>query len=68
MDEDLYGGFINPNDRRTLERLRGLSGDKLAGKQPAFDDPRLAELGKQNGKRRLQRALTGNAGTAPLAP
>ena len=25
-------------------------------------------IGKQNGKRRLQRALTGNAGTAPLAP
>ena len=44
VDEDLYGGFINPNDRRTLERLRGLSGDKLAGKQPAFDDPRLGEL------------------------
>ena len=25
-------------------------------------------VGKQNGKRRLQRAFTGNAGTAPLAP
>ena len=44
VDEDLYGGFINPNDRRTLERLRGLSGDKLAGRQPSFDDPRLGEL------------------------
>ena len=44
VDEDLYGGFINPADRRTLDRLRGLPGDKLAGKQPAFDDGRLAEL------------------------
>ena len=44
VDEDLYGGFINPADRRLLDRLRGLPGDKLAGKQPAFDDGRLAEL------------------------
>ena len=44
VDEDLYGGFINPADRRTLDRLRGLPGSKLAGKQPAFDDSRLAEL------------------------
>jgi exodeoxyribonuclease-1 len=44
VDEDLYGGFINPADRRTLERLRTLGGDALAGKRPAFDDPRLDEL------------------------
>jgi len=44
VDEDLYGGFVNPADRRSLERLRTLSGEALAGKQPAFDDPRLAEL------------------------
>ena len=44
VDEDLYGGFINPQDRRTLDRLRLLSGDKLAGKQPSFQDSRLDEL------------------------
>ena len=44
VDEDLYGGFINPADRRMLDRLRGLPGDKLSGRQPAFDDGRLAEL------------------------
>ena len=44
VDEDLYGGFISPTDRRTLDRLRALSGEQLAGKQPAFGDGRLAEL------------------------
>ncbi len=44
VDEDLYGGFIGSADRRSLERLRGLGGDALAGKRPAFDDGRLEEL------------------------
>ena len=44
VDEDLYGGFIAPNDRRTLDRLRGMSGEQLAGKPPAFGDGRLEEL------------------------
>lgn len=44
VDEDLYGGFIGPADRRTLERLRGLDGATLAGKSPAFEDGRLDEL------------------------
>ena len=44
VDEDLYGGFIGPGDRRTLEKLRALGGDALAGKRPAFDDARLEEL------------------------
>jgi exodeoxyribonuclease-1 len=48
VDEDLYGGFIGPADRRTLERLRALDGDALAGKfgngGPAFEDARLDEL------------------------
>ena len=44
VDEDLYGGFISPADRRTLDRLRALSGEQLASKQPAFGDGRLAEL------------------------
>ena len=48
IDEDLYGGFLGPADRRSLERLRGLAdkggGAALAGKQPAFEDGRLDEL------------------------
>ena len=48
VDEDLYGGFIGPADRRSLERLRGMAdkggGDALAGKRPAFEDGRLDEL------------------------
>ena len=44
VDEDLYGGFVSPADRRTLDRLRALSADKLAGKSPAFEDSRLTEL------------------------
>ncbi len=44
VDEDLYGGFINNDDRRTLQRLRELRGDQLASKRPAFSDGRLDEL------------------------
>ena len=44
VDEDLYGGFVGNNDRRTLERLRKLNPDKLVSTRPAFDDPRLEEL------------------------
>jgi exodeoxyribonuclease-1 len=44
VDEDLYGGFLGNEDRRTLQRLRGLSPQALADKRPAFADPRLDEL------------------------
>jgi exodeoxyribonuclease-1 len=44
VDEDLYGGFIGNDDRRTLQRLRELSPAALAAKRPAFDDARLEEL------------------------
>jgi exodeoxyribonuclease-1 len=49
VDEDLYGGLVGNNDRRVLERLRGLDGARLAalfeeGRAPAFDDARLDEL------------------------
>ena len=45
VDEDLYGGFVGNEDRRTLQRLRALSA-RAAGRAsaPAFDDPRLDEL------------------------
>jgi len=48
VDEDLYGGFLGQEDRRTLQRLSALSppalAERLAGHPPSFDDPRLEEL------------------------
>ena len=44
VDEDLYGGFLSPDDRRQLDRLRALSPQALAARRPAFEDPRLEEL------------------------
>jgi exodeoxyribonuclease-1 len=44
VDEDLYGGFVGNGDRALLQRLRRLSPQALAGRTPAFDDPRLEEL------------------------
>ncbi len=44
VDEDLYGGFVGNEDRRTLQRVRTLSPEQLAAKRPAFSDPRLDEL------------------------
>jgi exodeoxyribonuclease-1 len=44
VDEDLYGGFVPNEDRRTLQRLRELAPAQLAAKRPAFHDGRLQEL------------------------
>ncbi len=44
VDEDLYGGFVGNEDRRSLERLRQLGPEQLADKRPAFADKRLDEL------------------------
>jgi exodeoxyribonuclease-1 len=44
VDEDLYGGFVGNEDRRTLQRLRALPGAQLAARRPAFSDARLDEL------------------------
>jgi exodeoxyribonuclease-1 len=44
VDEDLYGGFIGNNDRRTLNHLRTLGGEALATERVSFDDARLEEL------------------------
>ncbi len=44
VDEDLYGGLLGDEDRRTLQRLRAKDGDALAASRPAFNDPRLNEL------------------------
>jgi exodeoxyribonuclease-1 len=43
-EEDLYGGFVGNEDRRTLQRLRALSPAQLADRRLAFVDPRLDEL------------------------
>ena len=44
VDEDLYGGFIGSNDRRTLNELRSMTPEKLGAARPAFQDARLEEL------------------------
>ncbi len=48
VDEDLYGGFIGPEDRRALQRLRGMSPEQMAQRAQegklAFVDERLGEL------------------------
>jgi exodeoxyribonuclease-1 len=44
VDEDLYGGFVGNEDRRTLQRLRELQPAQLATRHPAFQDGRLEEL------------------------
>jgi exodeoxyribonuclease-1 len=44
VDENLYGGFVGNEDRRQLQRLKAMSPDQLAGKQPGFVDERLEEV------------------------
>ena len=44
VDEDLYGGFLGNDDRRTLQRLSRMNEKQLASARPAFTDPRLDEL------------------------
>jgi len=44
VDQDLYNGFIGPNDRRHLNQLRALNPQELALSRMGFDDARLPEL------------------------
>jgi exodeoxyribonuclease-1 len=44
VDEDLYGGFVNPTDRQRLDRLRKLDPHDPAWSRASFDDRRLDEL------------------------
>ncbi|MDB5884681.1 MAG: Exodeoxyribonuclease subunit [Polaromonas sp.] len=44
VDEDLYSGFVGNDDRRRLNRLRGLPADEMAHSRTGFDDERLHEL------------------------
>ena len=44
VDEDLYGGFLADEDRRVLQRLKGLDPWTLSRERPSFRDGRLEEL------------------------
>jgi exodeoxyribonuclease I len=44
VDEDLYGGFVGNNDRRTLQELRTSTSTKMAQRLPSFTDIRLEEI------------------------
>jgi len=43
-EQNLYGGFVGPQDRRRLQQLRELLPQELAVDNTGFDDPRLPEL------------------------
>ena len=44
VDQNLYGGFIGPQDRRRLQQLRALLPQELAVDNTGWDDPRLPEV------------------------
>lgn len=44
VDGDLYAGFVSAADRRKLEGLRGLSGERIGDARTGFEDARLEEL------------------------
>ncbi|MDM4764918.1 exodeoxyribonuclease I [Pelomonas sp. SE-A7] len=48
VDEDLYGGFLSPDDRRALQRLLGMTPEQIAQRAAegklTFQDGRLEEL------------------------
>ena len=44
VDENLYGGFVSNQDRRTLNRLRSMSAPALANAKENFEDPQLQKL------------------------
>src|ERR1700712_4746441 len=44
VDEDLYGGFVGNDDRKTLQRLSRMNAEQIAKARPAFSDARLDEL------------------------
>jgi len=58
VDEDLYGGFINDNDRRRLAQLRKLDPRELALSKTGFDDARLPELVLRYRARNFPETLT----------
>ncbi|MCW3479374.1 exodeoxyribonuclease I [Neisseriaceae bacterium JH1-16] len=58
VDENLYGGFTSGSDRRTLNRLRGLSAAQLAAEQPTFDDVQLGRLVQRYRARNFPESLS----------
>ncbi|MDO9072875.1 MAG: exodeoxyribonuclease I [Rubrivivax sp.] len=60
VDEDLYGGFVGNDDRRTLQRLRELKPEQLATKRTAFQDARLEELVFRYRARNFPATLSGD--------
>ncbi|MGS0757710.1 exodeoxyribonuclease I, partial [Roseateles sp. GG27B] len=48
VDEDLYGGFVSPDDRRALQRLLAMKPEQMTKKAAegklVFNDARLDEL------------------------
>ena len=59
VDEDLYGGFLGNDDKRSLQRLSRMNAAQLAAARPAFTDPRLDELFFRYRARNFPDALDG---------
>lgn len=60
VDEDLYGGFVGPQDRSRLERLRSLDPADPAWRSASFDDARLSELVFRYRARNFPASLVGD--------
>lgn len=58
VDEDLYGGFLGPQDRTRLDRLRKLTPDDPGWRTASFDDARLNEVVFRYRARNFSEALT----------
>lgn len=43
-EQDLYGGFVGPADRRRLDQLRALDPSDPGWRQTGFDDERLSDI------------------------
>jgi exodeoxyribonuclease-1 len=57
VDEDLYGGLVSSEDRRTLERLRSQAGQGIS-RSAYFSDARLGTLSSRYRARNFSETLT----------
>ncbi len=44
VDGQLYGGFVNDNDKRIMQQVRNRNQDELSDWNPNFNDERMAQL------------------------
>lgn len=59
VEDLIYDGFLNDNDKNLTRIIPGLVDSELADYHPMFDDPRMSELLLHYKARKYPRALTG---------